>query len=238
MWNHLHIHFIVPAGGVNDQGGWVEPKYKGRFLFPVHAVSRLFRGKFIQRLKRAYYQGRLVFPDSHRHLSDPVRFERYIDALVGRDWNVNVKRPFANPEKVVRYLGRYTHKIAISNNRLIKIENDRIYFKFKNYRNKGQWEQTSLMAMDFIGRFLMHVLPTGFHKIRHYGYLANGRCKTMVKRIRDQLDQHPVVPEETKTIGRQCIQCGIGVMLRCFNIYTVFFGMPYGLSFIYRDAAT
>ena len=225
LWNHLHIHFIVPAGGVDDNGCWVAPKHKGRFLFPVRAVSEVFRGKFVQQLKRAYYGGQLVLPDGYRHLSDSNRFERYIDALVGRDWNVHIKRPFSTPEKVVRYIGRYTHKIAISNHRLIKVEDDRVHFHFKNYRKNGRWEQTALTAQAFIRRFLMHVLPEGFHKIRHYGFLANGRSKVMVDKIRSQLDQAPVdEPESEPRTGRPCPQCTMGTM-QAMVIFTQFYAI-------------
>jgi len=223
LWNHLHIHFIVPAGGVDDTGVWVAPKHKGRFLFPVCAVSEVFRGKFIQQLKRAYYGGQLVLPDGYKHLADPVRFERYIDALVGRNWNVHIKRPFSTPERVVRYIGRYTHKIAISNHRLIKVEDHRIHFQFKNYRKKGRWEPTSLTAKAFVGRFLMHVLPEGFHKIRHYGFLANGRSKVMVEKIRSQLDRTP--DDEAPAIdspGQPCPRCTTGTM-QARVIFTRFF---------------
>lgn len=218
MWHHLHTHYILPAGGIDDQGHWIEPSHQGRFMFPVCAVSVVFRGKFIQGLKRAYYQGNLVLPDGYTHLADPKQFERYIDAVVARDWNVNIKRPFADPERVVRYIGRYTHKIAISNNRIIKVENDRVHFKYKNYRNEGRWEETSLNATDFIDRFLMHVLPHGFHKIRHYGFLANGRCKTMVQKIRDQLGQTAPADSATpEALGHKCPKCGQGIMRALFT---------------------
>jgi hypothetical protein len=213
LWSHLHIHLIVAAGGVNDTGKWIEPKYKSRFLFPVRAVSEVYRGKFIEKFKRAYYEGQLTLPDGYRHLSAPHRFERFIDALVGRNWNVHIKRPFSTPQRVVNYIGRYTHKIAISNNRLIKIEEDRVHFNFKNYRNNGRWEQTALTANEFISRFLSHVLPEGFHKIRHYGFLANGRCKRMIAQIRAQLNQEPCNPRpEKREAGHPCPRCAIGTM--------------------------
>lgn len=218
MWHHLHTHFVMPAGGIDDQGRWVTPKYKGRFMFPVYAVSEVFRGKFIQGLKRAYYQGELVLPNGYTHLADPKHFERYIDSVVARDWNVNIKRPFADPERVVRYIGRYTHKIAISNSRIIKLEKNRVHFKFKNYRNDGRWEETSLTVHDFINRFLMHVLPHRFHKIRHYGFLANGRCKAMVSHIRDQLGQNEVLDStHPEPLGHQCPKCRKGIMRALFT---------------------
>ena len=124
-----------------------------------------------------------------------------------------IQGPVSIPERVVRHIGRYTHKIAISNHRLIKIEDDRVHFTFKNYRNNGRWEPTALTAHEFISRFLTHVLPEGFHKIRHYGFLANGRCKAMVAKIRAQLGQSACAqPAASQTLGHPCPRCAMGTM--------------------------
>jgi hypothetical protein len=187
LWQHLHVHFIVSGGGLSEDGRWVEPKYKGKFIFPVRALSEAFRGKFIERLKSAYADAKLVLPEGLIHLKDAVQFEGFVDALVARNWVVFAKPPFGGPEQVVRYIGRYTHRIAISNDRLIKIEKDRVYFNYKDYRDNGCWKPGVLKAEEFIRRFLMHVLPDGFHRIRHYGFLANGRCKAKVAQIRKLL---------------------------------------------------
>ena len=170
LWQHLHLHFIVSGGGLSEDGRWVTPRYKGKFIFPVRALSQVFRGKFIEGLKKAYAAGRLVLPLGLRHLKNAGQFENFVDALVARNWVVYAKRPFAGPQKVVRYIGRYTHRIAISNSRLIKIEEDRVYFHYKDSRDDGKFKQCHLKAEDFIKRFLMHVLPKGFHRIRHYGF--------------------------------------------------------------------
>ncbi len=187
LWQHLHLHFIVTGGGLSEDGRWVQPKYKGKFIFPVMALSQVFRGKFIEGLKSAYAAGKLVLPAKLRHLKDAAQFEIFADQLVARNWVVFAKRPFAGPEKVVRYIGRYTHRIAISNSRLIKVEDDQVYFHYKDYRDDGKWKQCHLKTEDFIRRFLMHVLPKGFHRIRHYGFLSNGRCKAKVAQIRSLL---------------------------------------------------
>ena len=198
LWQHLHVHFIVSGGGLSEDGRWVEPKYKGKFIFPVRALSQVFRGKFIERLKSAYADGKLVLPEGLRHLKDAVRFEGFVDALAARNWVVFAKPPFGGPEQVVRYIGRYTHRIAISNDRINKIEKDRVYFNYKDYRDNGCWKQGRLKAEEFIRRFLMHVLPDGFHRIRHYGFLANGRCKAKVAQIRKLLSCDDELNHELK----------------------------------------
>ena len=188
LWQHLHLHFIVPGGGLTEDNRWVEPKNKkGKFLFPVCALSKVFRGKFIERLKEANDNGKLIIPDNLNHLNDCDHFERWLDVLVARNWVVFSKPPFKTPEKVVRYIGRYTHKVAISNHRILSIDKDRVRFNYKDYKDKGRIKETTLSCTEFIRRFLMHVLPDGFHRIRHYGLFANGRCKAKVAQIRELL---------------------------------------------------
>jgi len=208
LWQHLHLHFIVSGGGLSEDGGWVTPKYKGKFIFPVKALSVVFRGKFIEGLKKAYADGRLVLPTGLRHLKNAGQFDHFVDALVARNWVVYAKRPFAGPEKVVRYIGRYTHRIAISNSRLIKIENDAVYFNYKDYHDDGKWKQCHLKAEDFIKRFLMHLLPKGFHRIRHYGFLSNGRSKANVARIRKQLSNE----DDLNQLKQKAIEDHAGVV--------------------------
>lgn len=228
LWQHLHLHFIVTGGGLNESGQWVEPKYKGKFLFPVCALSVVFRGKFIEALKAAYYRGKLIFPEEYTHLEDPVMFESWIDELVARDWVVYTKVPFAGPEEVVRYIGRYTHRVAISNARLISMDNGKVRFNYKNYKKKGSkgytWEEACLSAEEFIRRFLMHILPEGFHRIRHYGFLANGRCKAAIKKIREFLvpagEQTPDSdPEQEGFIEIKCPVCQKGIMIPILAVH-------------------
>lgn len=219
MWQHLHTHFIVPGGGLTEDDRWVEPKYKGKFLFPVKAMSKVFRGKFIKALKRAYLTGQLVLSDGLRHLSDGDRFEQWLDILVARNWVVYAKAPFDSAEKVVRYIGRYTHRIAISNQRLIKVEDGIVHFRYKDYRNKGRWKTARLKAQEFIRRFLLHVVPDGFHRIRHYGLFANGRCKKMVCIIRQLLDVGTDNLPEPDIIGIECKACGIGRLRTLFSFH-------------------
>jgi len=189
LWHHVHGHFLVPGGALGKAGRWIKPRYKDKFLFPVQALSPVFRGKFIEGLKKAYYETRvLVIPDELVHLNDEAQFEAWIDELVSRNWVVYCKPPFSGAEDVVTYIGRYTHRVAIGNHRLISIDNGEIRFRYKDYRqNRIEWKEMSLTAHEFIRRFLWHILPHGFHKIRHYGFLANGRAKAMVARIRELL---------------------------------------------------
>jgi hypothetical protein len=216
LCQHAHVHYIVPAGGLTEDGQWVEPKNPDTFLFPVEALSNVFRGKFIDGLKEAYHNSQLEFPDDLSDLCCEERFEDWMDEFVGRDWVVYCKPPFGRAEQVVRYIGRYTHRVAITNSRIIDIVDDRIRFRYKDYKaNEIHWEEMALTAREFIHRFLSHVLPKGFHKIRHYGYLANGRCKACVSNIKQLLSQdsqsHELMNEDSA--GIRCPECGQGLML-------------------------
>ena len=214
LWQHLHTHFVVTGGGLTEDNRWVEPKYKGKFIFPVAALSKVFRGKFIAGLKQAYSDGRLVLPEGLKHLCDRNRFEQWVDALVGRNWVVFSKPPLKTPEKVVRYISRYTHRVAISNYRIISIDKGSVRFSYKDYKDRGRIKEATLCAVEFIRRFLMHVLPDGFHRIRHFGLFANGRCKAKVKEIRQLLKT-----DETGPLGKgekfrlPCPKCKTGRMI-------------------------
>ena len=166
LCQHLHVHFIVTGGGLNKEGQWVEPKYKDKFLFPVRALSKTFRGKFIEGLKKAYYDGKLTLPYGFGNLAEIDKFEQWIDRLVAKEWVVYCKPPFSGPEEVVRYIGRYTHRVAISNHRLLSLDHGKVYFLYKDYKDKKEyWRQTHLDAPEFIRRFMMHVLPSRFHPV-------------------------------------------------------------------------
>jgi len=227
LWQHLHVHFIVTAGGLSGNGEWIEPKYKDKFLFPVRALSKTFRGKFVEGLKSAYYNGKLTLPDELSKLADADKFEKWIDQLVGRNWVVYSKPPFSGPEDVVRYIGRYTHRVAISNSRLISIDNGEIHFLYKDYKDKKEyWKETSLSACEFIRRFMMHVLPPQFHRIRHYGLLANGKSKINIKQIRQLLasrleSSFESVEKKSKEEfeGITCPVCKKGHMIPILIIY-------------------
>jgi len=172
----------------NDAGQWIEPRNNQRFLFPVKALSKVFRGKFIQGLKSAYNAGTLVV---NADMADAASFECWVDRLVSRNWVVYSKPPFGGPDEVVRYIGRYSHRVAISNYRLVSIRNGQVCFNYKDNREKDKtrrWKQMTLPADQFISRFLWHVLPSGYHRIRHFGFLNNGQKHANLARIRAELD--------------------------------------------------
>jgi hypothetical protein len=170
---HPHLHCVVPAGGLSPDGQrWISCR-RPDFFLPVRVLSKLFRRLFLQALQSAYDCGRLQFFHRLRPLAERVAFARYLAKSKRHRWVVYAKRPFAGPQQVLDYVGRYTHRVAISNQRLLDIEDGHVRFKWKDYRHGDQIKTMALDADEFIRRFLMHVLPTGFHRIRYYGFLGN-----------------------------------------------------------------
>jgi hypothetical protein len=174
---HPHVHCVVPAGGFShDYQRWVHPKYAGFFL-PVKVLSRVFRGKFVEGLRRAYAQGELDLGGATVALRDPARWDAFVDGLFRTDWVVYAKPAFGGPAAVLRYLGRYTHRVAISNHRLVAFDGERVTFRWKDYAHQGERRTMTLTALEFLRRFVQHVLPRGFVRIRQFGYLASP-CRT------------------------------------------------------------
>lgn len=216
LTHHPHVHCIVPGGGLSLDGARWIPCRKGFFL-PVRVLSRLFRRLMLERLVAARTQGRLAFFGEHAGLNDDAAFRAHLKPLRRGEWVVYAKRPFAGPEQVLSYLARYTHRVAISNSRLLAFENGRVSFKVKDYRKQGQarYGVMSLDAAEFIRRFLLHILPRGFHRIRHVGFLANGARAEMIAKARALLGQAAPVeapdpaptPEEPSTPA-VCRCCG------------------------------
>jgi hypothetical protein len=188
MTHHPHVHMIVPGGGISLDGErWVACR-KGFFL-PVRVLSRLFRRLFLEKLIVAHKAGHLKFFGNHAALADAQAFAAYLAPLRRAEWVVYSKRPFGGPEAVLAYLSRYTHRVAIANSRLIALDETSVTFKWKDYRAKGR-ERAKVMTLatdEFIRRFLIHVLPAGFHRIRHYGLLANGGRAENMARARELL---------------------------------------------------
>jgi hypothetical protein len=214
LWLHPHIHFIVTAGGINTRGEWVEPRYSSTFLFPVKALSNVFRAKFLSGLIAAHSRGELKLPDELAQFSRLCAFRQWLFHTVPKAWVVYSKPPFSGPAEVVKYIGRYTHSTAISNNRIISVKDDSVEFWFKNTRNKSRWETSALPVMDFIDRFLLHVLPKHFHRIRYYGFLANGQAGRHIPAIRQALnDQATPDPAPLKEQPPRCPACGKGKMI-------------------------
>jgi len=186
---HPHVHCIVTGGGLSDdESRWVSSR-KQRYLFPVKVMSRLFRGKLMDALWRARERGQLDFTGWAAHLADPARFATLQQDLYQKDWVVYCKPPFAGPEQVFKYLGRYTHRVGISNQRLIALDERGVTF-----HTKGTATLT-LSAQEFIRRFLLHVLPRRFVKIRHFGLLAPSHVNTQLARARQLLDDPPPSPD-------------------------------------------
>lgn len=188
---HPHLHIIVPGGGLSDGNTWRACK-KGYFL-PLKSLSAVFRGKFLNYLENAHEE--LHFEGAICSLRRKELFKKLLVAASTKTWVVYVKKSFAGPKQVVNYLGQYTHRIAISNHRLIKIENDQIYFRYRDYADDNKNKVMALPAVEFINRFLSHVLPYKFMRIRHFGLLGNRQKKEKLSRIRQLLGEK-TVPEK------------------------------------------
>ena len=172
LLHHPHLHCVVPGGGISPDGKhWVA--CRPGFFLPVRVLSRLFRRLFLEHLQTAFDTGKLQFFSSLEPLRDPKALAAYLSPLRQTEWVVYAKPPFGGPQQVLNYLGRYTHRVAISNNRLLDIDYGRISFHWKDYRDHDQQKTMTLEASEFIRRFLLHVLPDGFQRIRHYGFLGH-----------------------------------------------------------------
>jgi hypothetical protein len=188
MTHHPHVHMIVPGGGIARDGErWVA--CRSGFFLPVRVLAKLFRRRFLDKLAAAHAAGRLRFFGDRAHLADPRAFAAFLKPLRKTKWFVYAKRPFAGPQAVLAYLSRYTHRVAIANSRLIRVDADSVTFKVKDYRidGPGRHKTMTLAVHEFIRRFLIHVLPKGQHRIRHYGFLANGGRADNIARIREML---------------------------------------------------
>jgi hypothetical protein len=196
MTHHPHVHMIVPGGGLSADGSkWVSSRK--RYFLPVPVLSRLFRRLFLEMLAQAHAGGHLKFFGDHTGLVNAAAFARFLKPLRKIDWVVYAKEPFAGPKSVLAYLSRYTHRIAISNSRLIKADETGVTFRYKDYRVEGpeRYKTMTLSPNEFIRRFLMHVLPKGFHRIRHYGLFASASRTANIAQARELLSVSPP-PEE------------------------------------------
>jgi len=178
---HPHLHCVATGGGLSADGRRWIPTREGYFL-PVQVLSRLFRGKFLAKLKHLYQSQQLALSGSVAHLAQPPAFQHLLDRLYRATWIVYAKPPFGGAAQVYRYLGRYTHRVAISNSRLISMHGDRVSFQYKDYADGQKSKRMTLSADEFLRRFLLHVLPKGFVRIRHYGLLASPNVQTKLKR--------------------------------------------------------
>jgi len=187
LLHHPHLHCVVTGGGLSADGSqWIS--CRAGFFLPVGVLSRLFRRLFLENLLKAFDAGKLQFFSSLESLRDRSSFRDYLAPLREAEWVVYAKRPFAGPEQVLDYVGRYTHRVAISNNRLLDIAEDKVTFRYKDYRHDSQQKTMTLEAEEFIRRFLLHVLPEGFQRIRYYGFLANRYREQKLAHCRELLD--------------------------------------------------
>jgi predicted RNA-binding Zn-ribbon protein involved in translation (DUF1610 family) len=192
LTHHPHVHGIVPGGGLSLNGDrWIN--CKPGFFLSVRVLSRLFRRRFLEELNKAQTAGQLQFFGEHAHLADAAAFADWLAPLKKCEWVVYAKHPFAGPAAVLAYLSRYTHRVAIANSRLISMDEQGITFRWKDYRAKGKTRHKTmtLTTDEFIRRFLLHVLPSGFHRIRHYGLLANCGRREQLAQVRELLQVMP-----------------------------------------------
>lgn len=200
MTHHPHVHGIVPGGGLSMDGQkWVA--CRPGFFLSVRVLSRLFRRLFLEQLLQEYHAGRLHFFGDLQALENSKKFDKWLLPSRQQDWVVYAKRPFAGPKAVLSYLSRYTHRVAIANSRLISMDEQGVTFQWKDYRLKGQqrYKTMTLGGHEFIRRFLLHVLPSGFHRIRHYGMVSNALRKEVLPKVRDLLNavEHQENPEQS-----------------------------------------
>jgi hypothetical protein len=217
MTHHPHVHMIVPGGGISLDGErWVA--CRSGFFLPVRVLSRLFRRLLLERLRAAHLAGHLKFFGNHAALVDPQAFATYLAPLRRAEWIVYAKRPFGAPQAVLAYLSRYTHRVAIANSRLVACDRANVTFRWKDYRADGRQKVMTLATGEFIRRFLIHVLPQGFHRIRHYGLFASATRAGNIARARRLLDVPAAQPEagdtncaeatEPKPLSQPCPCCG------------------------------
>jgi hypothetical protein len=223
LTHHPHVHGIVPGGGLSVDGErWVS--CKPGFFLSVRVLSRLFRRRFLEALSNAHAAGQLQFFGEYAHLSDSSAFADWLAPLNKCEWVVYAKRPFAGPEAVLAYLSRYTHRVAIANSRILAMDEHGVTFRWKDYRAKGKTRHKTmtLTTDEFIRRFLLHVLPSGFHRIRHYGLLANAGRRDHLAQVRELLKVAPTqepkyvmadVPEKEVQPTFVCPACGAAMII-------------------------
>lgn len=230
LQHHPHLHCIVPGGGlVADDAGWV-PCREGFFL-PVRVLARLFRGRFLHRLRTAYHDGHLGLHGRLVSLRDPEAFRCFLDGPARKEWVVYAKRPFGGPEQVLAYLARYTHRVAIANGRILSANDGQVRFHYKDYRDGNRHKTMTLDAVEFLRRFSLHVLPKSFKRIRYFGFLANRVRRASLALCRRFLGRATPVQQAPEPVGRQraepvgqqraqpvCPQCKRGRMVAIWRL--------------------
>jgi hypothetical protein len=213
---HIHVHCIISGGGLTKNQQWKHAKRK--FLFPIRALSKVFRGKYLEQLKVFLNNNEVCLPNDS---TNKETIQKLISLLYQKDWVVYAKPPFAGPEQVLKYLGRYTHRIAIGNHRLVAFQNNTVSFKWRDYADNSQQKIMQLNVNEFTRRYLLHILPKGFQRLRHYGILANRYKSINLKQARMALHQHEIKPKTKEKINdlmlrltgvdiTSCPRCGSG----------------------------
>jgi hypothetical protein len=217
LLHHPHVHCVIPTGGLSpDHSHWVHSR--SGFFLPVRVLSRVFRGKFIAGLKRLFRTGQLVCAGKLKALAKCTAFDAFLRLLFRKDWVVYAKPPFGGPDHVLNYLARYTHRVAISNHRLIGFENDQVTFRWKDYTHRSKKRKMTLAADEFLRRFLLHVLPRGFVRIRFFGFLAN-RCRADLLPLCQKLlppkahRSGPAAPNPPQPVWGCCPTCSTPMLL-------------------------
>ena len=214
LLHHPHVHCVVPAGGLSpDHERWVRPRYP--FFLPVKVLSRVFRGKYVSGLQQMFQKGDLCLPGALQPLAQRKAFHSFLRTLFRHDWVVYAKRPFGGPEHVLHYLARYTHRVAISNHRLVSFAEGKVTFRWKDYACGNKSRLMTLAAEEFLRRFLLHVLPHGFVRIRFFGLLANRRrsallplCRRLIADNSGSLAPSPPAIPDSSSSGSTCPICG------------------------------
>ena len=197
LMDHFHLHCVVAGGALSyEKNRWISARRN--FLFSVTALSVVFRTNFTEYLIKAYLKGDLIFPGKISMLAEEKEFLLFMKGIKKKDWVVYCKKPFAGPQQVLDYIGRYTHRVAISNQRIVNIENGNVTFTYRDRRNNNTLKTMTLQAKEFIRRFLLHVLPDGFVRIRHFGFLANRYKKENIQHCREIIGYSEQIPETTE----------------------------------------
>jgi len=217
MLHHPHLHCLVPAGGLSmDRSRWV--RCRGRFFLPKDVLACRFRNRFLKLLAALYRRKQLRLSGKPGELLRPAAFDRFYSSLKKKKWVVYVKRPFGGPEHVLKYLARYTHRIAIANGRLVSLADHEVTFRWRDSADGNTQKLMTVTAVEFIRRFLMHILPAGFVKIRHFGFLANSNrraalalCRSLLARA--ETEARPMLTDvQVRAVQRRCPACQTGIL--------------------------
>lgn len=216
LLDHFHLHCLIPAGVISfDDKKWKPARKKKKYLFKNKSVAKEFKRRYLAKLLKAYDKGELIFPGKTAKFSSPESFKALLSQTGRKKWVVYAKRPFAGPEQVLEYLGRYTHRVAISNNRIKAIDNGKVTFAYRDRRDNNTLKGKTVPATEFIRRFLLHVLPDGFMKIRYFGFLAHtnkGKYIPLLRKLIDPRAEIPVMIKES-TVDLMLRLTGIDITL-------------------------